>query len=348
MEMRRLMLLGLALVWAPPEAGLAQLPTAAAVFGRVLAADDGQPIRFSLLYLVPSDTASARARVTLTDSAGAFLFRDLAPGEYRIRLERIGYEPEPGPPIHLAAGEQRLTELSSVPRPVRIAPIVVGSACYGAGELEDAPQLAALWRQAARAAEARRLFDRSYRYTVTVHEKFLDNSRRATAWRDSTWTHVNDPVTAAALEEHGADLGYGRSLPGGRLRVAAPELPELFGPSFLRTHCLTAERSGRREARIGFRPVAAEPGRIELRGTVVLDRAFAVRRLEFVYLLAGSSFATGVLRYDNVGVPGGQIRFAQELELQGSNASGFAWRATTRLDRYRAFTRDTGQARPHR
>ncbi len=338
MDLRKLASLIVALASVPSVAGSAQERPSAAVLGRVIAADDRQPIRFSLVYLVRVDSAGARARVTLTDSAGAFAFRVIPPGTYRVRIERIGYEPDPGAAFRLPAGQQLTILLRSAPRPVRIAPILVGSACFGAGELEAAPELAALWRQAVRAAEARRLFDRTYRYTVRVHEALLRAPGRL--WRDSTWIFASDPTTAVALEEHGADLGYGADVPGG-LRMTAPELPELFGASFLRTHCLTLEKGNSRERRIGFRPTTGGQD-VELRGTIVLDSAFAVDRLEFDYLLDRARFASGALRYGDVGVPGGQIRFARRLEIEAPGfASGWGWRATTDLDRYRGFTRDT-------
>ena len=319
-------------------------PPPASVVGRVIAADGGEPIRFSLVYLVRAD-AAVRIGATLTDADGAFLFRDVSPGTYHLRVDRLGYEPEPGRPIVLASGERYTALLASAPRAVAIAPIVVsGEACYGAEELREVPELAKLWREAVKAAEARRLFDRRYRYTATLRQVVWTPARFAGPVRRATQrTVTNDPARAVRLEEHGADPGYGWDLPG-RIRLTAPELPELFGPSFLRTHCLVVEADRKRERRIGFRPLIADSGRVDISGTIVLDSAVAVDRLELRYLRGVVVIAEGELRYGQVPVLGGALRFARRLDVHGLRPGGRrSWEGRARVEDYRDFAADTAR-----
>ncbi|MBX3173984.1 MAG: TonB-dependent receptor [Gemmatimonadaceae bacterium] len=62
------------------------------VFGKVVDARSSQPIPFLTVQLrTERDSAFLTGR--LTDSTGAFTFRDLASGVYRLEARRIGYEP---------------------------------------------------------------------------------------------------------------------------------------------------------------------------------------------------------------------------------------------------------------
>ncbi len=338
----RAMLLAGALAVALPGPVRAQdLPLAATVVGRVVAADGGEPIRFSLVYLVRADSA-IQVRATLTDADGRFYFGGVHAGGYRVRVDRLGYEPEPGPPIVLAPGEHYTAFLASTPRPVQIAPIVVsGEACYGEDELKEVPELAKLWREAAKAAEARRLFELAYRYAVTIRQEVWQVGRFGRGPRETSERTATNTVARAALMGARATAGYGLVQPD-RIVLTAPELPELFGPTFLETHCLTPQSDRGRERRIGFRPLSQDSGRVEIRGTIVLDRALAVDRLEFEYLDGARPFAAGVLHFADVPVLGARLRFARVLDVRGlTRSGGLTWAGSARLQRYRDFVRDT-------
>jgi hypothetical protein len=310
-----LALAAVALAFLPLRAA-AQAGGGAVVAGQVLAADGGEPIRFSLVALIPSDT-TIPPRAVLTDFVGRFAFAAVAPGEYRLRVDRIGYEPEPLPPIRVRAGDALDLLLRSAPHPILLAAITVPSQpCLMEEDLVLEPRLAALWREARKAGDARRLFDESYRYRVQVRErlevgqgiwdmKILGGGRVV----------VSTPDGVRALALHGPGLGYGAG-DQTPTTLYAPELPELLGPGFTRTHCLGLLPDRGKDHRILFRPSHGDSSRIDLAGTIVLGRDFQVKRIELEYLRGGLAFAWGEIEYGNVRVLRSKLPFAQRLQVQ--------------------------------
>jgi hypothetical protein len=88
-------------------------PPTAAFLGRIISNLDSTPVRSADIRLVFIDSVrqvrnrngsdslevfadSNRARVTVTDSVGAFAVRRLAAGRYLFHIRRIGYEPAQG------------------------------------------------------------------------------------------------------------------------------------------------------------------------------------------------------------------------------------------------------------
>ncbi len=311
----------------------------ATIVGHVAAARGGEAIRHALVNLVRTDSA-VRVAAALTDGEGRFSFGGVQPGRYRIELERVGFEPEPGGPFLLAPGERRPVRLASAPRAVAIAPITApGATCYTGSALDEAPAVAALWRQVAKAAEARRLFDRQYRYSATIRQilwqrPFLDAGRIREAGERSV---LNDPT---------ADRPPGGRDPSRRLELALPtgvrlpvlDLPDFWSADFLRTYCLLQEADREGERRLGFRTAFPHAGRLALRGTMVLDSALALLRVELLYLNGTNPFAYGVLLYQDLPVLGSPLRFASRLDAHSLTRSGtFIWEARVRIDDYRGF-----------
>jgi protocatechuate 3,4-dioxygenase beta subunit len=64
--------------------------SAARLSGRVLRAENNQPLAKASLTLFP-DGRPGEVLTTRTDSAGTFEFKDVQPGRYRLRAERTGY-----------------------------------------------------------------------------------------------------------------------------------------------------------------------------------------------------------------------------------------------------------------
>src|SRR5687768_14246953 len=69
---------------------------AGGVRGRAYAAAGRTPISYALIRLSPA--AGGPGRSTLSDAEGVFLFAAVAPGTYRLSLERIGYASEVSEP----------------------------------------------------------------------------------------------------------------------------------------------------------------------------------------------------------------------------------------------------------
>jgi hypothetical protein len=87
-------------------------PTTSRIAGRVVAADDGRPLRRAIVRLSAAETGAPRT--TITDEGGRYEFRDLPGGRYSLTAARVGFVTlsygqtrplESGTPIELRAGQ---------------------------------------------------------------------------------------------------------------------------------------------------------------------------------------------------------------------------------------------------
>ena len=162
-------LVAIAAVLALPSAAAAQR-----ISGTVREADGGRLISAGFVSLL--DRSGAAVEADFTAAAGAFSFQAPGPGEYRIRVERIGYADWVTEPYAVAAG-QALAITVDVPRePVRLGDlrVEVTGAC-----LDDPRQgeaLAVVWEEARKALEtAVWAEDRGeLTFTLTEFERTVD------------------------------------------------------------------------------------------------------------------------------------------------------------------------------
>ncbi len=358
-SLRRTALLALALVFgalAPAPRLTAQDAGSGAVRGQALGVDPkSKPIPFTLLVL---DNA-ALSGVALTDSAGSFDFRIVPPGDYRLRLERAGFERDTGVAVHVAAGATVQVTVRDRLRPLVIPLADTASrVCYPASLLGRAPVLNALWAEAGKAFRARRALDLSYGYKVKVTEHIARYSNYSLGYgRRHDVTLLSTPDSARALAARGSFAGYNLGMDRTRL-VAVSEMLEVLGDDFLRTNCLRAlpERYG--ERRLRFEPLNPDRAQTQLIGNIVLDGKLALKRIEFEYRRGGLAHARGYVEYGDGGLPGGQLRFLHYLRVEmlsapettgeiielspGEDRDQRAWVSVG----YRDFVQDTTAVRP--
>jgi len=301
-----------ALALAPSLA--AQTPAPGSVAGRMV---DGKarPIRYAVVTL----TRPSRNAATLTDERGAFEFRDVDAGEYRLRLELVGFEPDTGSVVRVEPGGRVSLDFMATPKPLRIPTDPKPTpACYPGTALERSPTLATLWGEAMMAGRARRLFDLTYRYTVLLNEE-LATFRRTPDYivADREKMHALDstPAKARVLAEKGSYAGYGVDMDSTRL-IAVPEMLEVVDEDFLRQSCLRELPQLRDERRIRFGPLNPDPSGTDLIGNLVLDAHYVLRRIEFEYQRCGYAIARGWAEFGNGGVKGGQLPFVQRLHVE--------------------------------
>jgi len=290
----------------------AQQATGAVVSGEAIAALDGKPIAYSLVALT-----GAASGVALTDRDGRFEFLDVPAGDYRLRLERVGLESGPGVPVRVAGTGQVGLVVRDAPQRVVVPPAdTAGGVCYPGSMLERSPTLSGLWREARKAARARRALDLSYRYQVQIIER-LAQYRNYSLYPPHGTRHTltSTPELARALVAGGGFAGYGVEMDSTRL-VAVPEMLEVLDAGYLRTNCLRvlADRSGERRVRV--EPLNTDMSVTQMIGNVVFDDAFVLRRIEFEYRRQGESIARGVVKYGDGGLPGGQLRFAESVRVE--------------------------------
>jgi hypothetical protein len=292
------------------------------VEGRAVEAGGGAPLRLALVRLA-ADRDSTQ-RTTLTDSAGAFRFAAVAPGSYRLTLERIGYARTSPERVTVDAGATVQRTLTSAARAVMLEGITaVGNRCFTLAQLGEEPDLAELWTQVRRGQETRRAFSAQYAFQFNRH---VDATARLHLLRDRHIVQdtlvANHPDSVAPREARRiadrAARGYGTQH-GGSFMVALPDETEVMSDAFLTTHCLMApERDASGGWALRFRPLTTVHGRIDLRGTLHVDAAsFAVTRLDFEHMRDGHRWAWGTLFYAPVATPFGSVRLPSHGTVEG-------------------------------
>ncbi|HEV2146130.1 MAG TPA: carboxypeptidase-like regulatory domain-containing protein [Longimicrobiaceae bacterium] len=321
--------------------------------GTATLAEGGAPIPLSLVQLLPASGSDEPLRGTLTDARGEFRFEGVAAGRYRLRMDRVGFVSAPSEPFAVGAGQTVRRRLAAELTPVELEGISVsGNACYGLDRLDDAPDLAALWREAQKAVETRRRFQQQYRFAFdrrvegTARLRFLRNQR---ILQDTTI--VNHPDSALARQARRRGFGQqGRT----SFLLRLPDELELLDDDFLRTHCLEGDTDdGRGGLALRFRPVRPRGGgELDIRGVIHIDPvSYVVRELEFEYLNGRRPSARGTLRYAEVRTPDGTIRLPAGGTISGDPAGmvgmvvqGFD--GTYAMERYRGFERLRDDAPP--
>lgn len=301
MAIRRVMAaLGLVLSCA----GHAAAQGTATVRGRVFGAADRAPVSYALVRLAPAGSDAA-GRTALTDASGAFVFAGVAPGTYRLRLERIGFAAEATDAFTIAAGETVERDIRSAPRAVAIPGIVATADCPTAENLSRYPALATLWNEAVKAVETRRAFDDAYHYEFDMRQ-YSSYSERNGGALDSVVRHVTmDPRSRVDRNR----AGWGRVSPQ-RMTLEIPDGHEILDPEFLRTHCLDGGLDEEANVyTIGFRPRQARRRRVDIRGEVRLDRAtLQVNSIEVEWTDAARTLLEATVEFTDATVPGGTVR----------------------------------------
>ncbi|HSU12940.1 carboxypeptidase-like regulatory domain-containing protein [Longimicrobium sp.] len=284
------------------------------VRGRVTGAADRAPVSYALVRLAPVGTG-APPRTALTDAEGAFAFAAVAPGTYRLQLERIGFGSEATEAFTVAADQTVERDIRSAPRAVAIQGIVATAECRTAGNLAQSPSLAALWAEAVKAVETRRAFDDAYHYEFDMRQ-YSSYSERNGGALDSVVRHVTmDPRNRMDRNRS----GWGRVSPQ-RMTLEIPDGHEILDPAFLRSHCLDGgldEEAG--VYTLGFRPQRSRRGRIDIRGELRLDRAtLQVTSIEVEWTDAARVLMEATVEYTEATVPGGTVRLPLGAVFSGT------------------------------
>jgi hypothetical protein len=107
--------------------------------------DDSTGLLLDLVSVELMDAARAQRGSTVSDSAGGFSIWAPVPGEYTLRLSRIGYADIETGTVTVAAGEQLELELRMSISAVPLEPLIVtGRSAFRSGRLRDYYQRATL------------------------------------------------------------------------------------------------------------------------------------------------------------------------------------------------------------
>jgi hypothetical protein len=258
------------------------------------------PLNGALIALVGSNNAVAAERLSSASGSASF---DVAPGEYRVRVRRIGYRPFYSDLVTVPRATPLVLTVES-PR-VMLQQVVIGASSQCGRINPDAAVLAELWEEISKALRASELTPtdlrgaraESYRREVDGDGVILSNDVRPTAAGSNRPFGAPDPAALVTRGYVRGDLVRGWEFFG-------PDEKVLLSDGFASTHCFRALRDKKKSELIGvaFRPVPKRTqGDIE--GVIWLDQESSeLREINFTFVNASE-----ISRFR----PGGYSRFTR-------------------------------------
>jgi len=280
---------------------------AQAVRGTVTDEATGEAVDGAFVILV--DDAGTRRASTLTDARGYYVLRASAPGRYRVRAERIGYETAGSELLELAPGTTRVVDLEIPATAVALEGISVRAERRCHVRPRDGGDLERLWGEVRKALAVAEWTEDAgiLRYRTLVYSRTLDPERMTVRGeetrRRSGWGE--HPFVSRAPEDL-ARGGFVQKDQDGRNVYLAPDARALLSDEFLRSHCFRIVEGDDEEpwlVGLGFEPVEGREVP-DIRGTLWVDRQSAeLRRLDFEY--------TGLAGARNAEEVGGRVEFSR-------------------------------------
>ncbi|MFG1691249.1 carboxypeptidase regulatory-like domain-containing protein [Gemmatimonadota bacterium] len=265
-------------------------PTAAsaqAVRGQLIDSENLAPIEGAMVWLV--DSQGVQQVGYISNAAGRFLLRAPSPGEYHIRVERIGFTTVVSSPMMLEADQVVDYRMEMVQEVIALDELVVEGEQQCVVRPEEGLQSNLLWEEARKALTRADWTDdqRAYRYRILNYDRDLEAETLRVTGEERRYSGgvMRTPVQSLPGDDL-AENGYIREAPGNSYDFFAPDANAFLSDPFLDTHCFhLVERSEGGEELIGL---AFEPVRQrdipDIAGTLWLDRGTAyLRHLEFRY-----------------------------------------------------------------
>ena len=299
------------LILVPLASAIGQGNTGA-VNGVAKSTEDGAPISFALVRLLPVDSASGGGQQGITSAQGRFQFSSVKPGAYRLQLLRIGFRPVTSPTLEVRPGETTEHELrgSMVGLPLPTVMVYADGTCLSGERVAHDPYLSALWEDVRQGVEIRRSFDQRYRYKRELAQtsETLVPSRPAMR-RQRADTTTNEPDSALVREERvraqRAKEGFGKGN-----SFTLPDERELLDDSFLGTHCIVPNVLGENGSTgVQFRQGSRGEGGFGLQGTIWVDATTRLmQRLELEHLDRDKPISQVTVRYADIAIAGTPLR----------------------------------------
>jgi hypothetical protein len=248
----------------------------------------GTPVAGALLTLL--DEQSVELDDYLSDSAGAFLLTAPVPGQYRIRVERIGQLTLLTPILELAAGDSLVYRIEVPAQPVDLAGLGPAEEPECVSDLESAFATSRLWQEIRKALVMAAWTGEwvPLRLELARYLRDLDLETRRVGMLDAdSWLQSGARTLASLPASELVADGYVRDESGEGDVYWAPDPQVLLSQAFRETHCYSVRlgRGPEGDVWVGlaFEPIA-ERELPDLKGVLWVDRATAeLRRLEFWY-----------------------------------------------------------------
>jgi len=281
----------MALVTALSLAGTLNAQT---IRGRVTEQGTDSAISGALLLLLSPEGEEVASGVS--GESGAWVLRAPAPGEWFVRVERIGFAASRQGPFRLAAGTELTVPLEVSSAPLELPALTVESESGGCGlDPEEGEVVWRLWDEARKALRVAEITEGSIAFLTETTERHVD------PWGTPIGSEQTEFATTAGRSPFrvppASDLqarGYVRDSTAGGLAYYGPDAPVLLSDTFQEAHCFHAVAGDDGRVGLGFEPAAA-PTRVDVRGVLWLDaKSSELRSIEFEYV--------GLRRRDELGI----------------------------------------------
>jgi hypothetical protein len=276
---------------------------AQSVRGKVTVSGGGDAVVGAVMLLV--DSLSQPVGRTLSREGGEFILVAPAPGQYRIRVLRIGFAPTEEGPFLIPSGGTSARQIAVSGRPIRLESVKV-SATRQCLVRPDSTQAAfVVWEEARKALAAASVTQAS-RPTVHLrrYDRLLDAAGVVVQREDAHEERgeSNRPFVSVSTDTL-SKQGFVRHEASGTT-YSAPDADVLLSAWFADTHCLrlaTTTNGGEELIGVQFSPVEERDGLADISGTLWVDRSSAeLRTMDFRY-----TNQPGV----SDGVAGGELEF---------------------------------------
>jgi len=255
----------------------------------VVEAGTARPLQGVLVVLV--DAAGVQGARDLTDTRGRATLAGVAPGEYTLRADLIGYGTETRA-VTVAAGEPRTVSLTLETGAIELE----GFSVEAEGRCEVRPDgnltLGQVWSEIRKALEAARLTQErnAYQYRTRSYTRTIEGESGRVAEQNARFgsAYQTTPFESRPVDEL-LERGFvqdGDDQPGGEMYYA-PDAVVLVSDPFLDSHCMRLTRGDDENAGligVEFEPV--ENRRVpDIAGTLWVDpETWLLSHLEYRYV----------------------------------------------------------------
>ena len=273
----------------------------------VVVTGDSVPVRGAVVSLL--DSLGTDVVSSLTDEFGRFDLRAPRRGTWRLRAEAVGFARVTSFNFELATAEVLVRRVQLTDATAALRGIEVRERQQCDIRPAEGTQVALLWDEARKSLAAAALSaERAPPVAFDLDEIEYDSTfMRVRAASRITSTGRAERGFRSDLPRALRELGYARRIDTTSIYFA-PDARALLSDDFAATHCFRIvpdDPTSVRRVGIGFSPVGLAPGKLDVVGTIWIDReTFALDRVEFRYEpLLSADFADTTF--------GGRVRFAR-------------------------------------
>ena len=299
--------------------------------GQVLEDGTDTAIAGALVLLISPDGAEEAS--TVSGGTGAYAIRVPSPGEWSLRVERIGFASSTVGPFRLATGADRTVPLVVSSVPVALPTITVESEKGGICRLDpvEGETVWRLWDEARKALRVSEIIEGDIVFYTEILERFVDPFD-TTIGREHTdfITAVGQSPFGVSSAEDLQERGFVRDSVGGQLAFYGPDATVLLSDTFQESHCFHAVRGNDGLVGLAFEPAQA-PVKPDIRGTLWIDgETSELRSIDFEYdglrdtrALGIGPEANGLVAYDRIENGGWIVRMWRiRIPVDSANLGG--------------------------